>query len=90
MTTDAATHGHAAASGKPANGNSATDDARADRNQGRHGNGIASNLDCRIPACVAGGGEQDGREDKRIQDGPYLAERLPGTGRGSVTSSALA
>jgi hypothetical protein len=71
MTTDATTHGHAAASGKPTNGNSATPKmpaptairAIAER-------GVASNLDCRIPACMAGGGEQDGREDERIQEAP--------------------
>jgi hypothetical protein len=47
-----------------------TEDARADRNQGRRRKGVASNLDCRIPACMAGGGEQDGREDERIQEAP--------------------
>jgi hypothetical protein len=59
-----------------------TDDARADCNQRRRGKGIASNLDCRIPACVAGSGEQDGREDERIQDELYLAKRLPAAGAG--------
>jgi hypothetical protein len=29
---------------------------------------------------VAGSGEQDGREDERIQDRLYLAKRLPTTG----------
>jgi hypothetical protein len=42
-----------------------TNDARADCNQRRRREGIASNLDCRIPPCVAGNGEQDGREDER-------------------------
>src|SRR5262249_46337454 len=48
-----------------------TEDAGADRNQGRRGNGIASDLDCRIPACVAGGSEEDSREDERIQGDSY-------------------
>ena len=37
------------------------------RNQDGRGNGVASNLDCRVPARVAGGGKQNGRENKRIQ-----------------------